>query len=282
MFDPSDVELDQADATPRAQTRASSRRLWIGGGAVVVAAFAGWFLFLYLPRGPARTPAEADQTPAAAATSPLGGAGDRIDLPPLDETDAIVAKLVHALSSHPTVMAWLTTDGLIRNFVVVVENIAYGGRPAVHLGVIRPAARFRVIERDGEFLLDPRSYERYAPTAAAADSIDPDAAARLYSTLKPRIEEAYRELGRNESFDVALERAIVSLLQAPTLSGDVRLAPTGIVFGYESAAIERLTPAQKQLIRMGPRNMRLIQGTLHQIALALGIPPARLPQARTL
>lgn len=281
MFDPSDIELQQADATP-SMRKTARRNWWIAAGAVVVAVTAGWFLFGYLTGGPARTPAQTDQLPAAPESRPLGRAAEPTDLPPLDETDALVATLVHALSAHPAVTAWLATDGLIRNFTVVVENIAYGGRPAVHLRVLRPAGRFRVMERDGELVIDPRSYNRYIPLAAAVDSIDPDAAAHLYGRLKVRIEEAYAELGRNESFDVALERAIVSLLRAPSLSGEVRLAPTGIVFGYENAAVERLTPAQKQLIRMGPRNMRLVQNKLHQIALALGIAPARLPPARTL
>ena len=42
-----------------------------------------------------------------------------------------------------------------------------------------------------------------------------------------------------------------------------------------------LTGVQKQLLRMGPRNVRIIQSSLREIALALGIPAERLPVPAT-
>lgn len=120
------------------------------------------------------------------------------------------------------------------------------------------------------------SYDRYNRIADAANSIDPAGAARLYFLLKPRIEEAYRELGSDGSFDRVLERAIVALLRAPVLEGNVRVEPHGAMYRFDDPAVERLTAAQKQLVRMGPRNVRLIQGKLRNVALELGIPPDRL------
>ena len=58
------------------------------------------------------------------------------------------------------------------------------------------------------------------------DSVDPAGAARLYTVLKPRIDEAYAELGSDVPFDRTLERAIVMLLRAPVLDG-VQLDPKG-------------------------------------------------------
>ena len=107
--------------------------------------------------------------------------------------------------------------------------------------------------------------------------MDPHDAARLYTILKPRIEEAYRELGLTEPFDRTLERALVMLLRTPPIDPGVRLTPKGALYLYEDPALERLTPAQKQFARMGPRNVRTIQAQLREIALALGIPPGRLP-----
>ena len=124
--------------------------------------------------------------------------------------------------------------------------------------------------------MDPRSYARYGPIADAVDSVDAQAAARLCGTLKPRLDEAYGELGRG-SFDAALERAIVVLLLTPALDGNVRLVPRGVGYGFEDEALEKLTPAQKHLARMGARNVTVIQDKLRQVALAIGIPDERLP-----
>ena len=199
-------------------------------------------------------------------------------LPPLDDSDALVRTLVQALSASPAVMAWLPTNGLIRNFTVVVTNIADGATPAKHLSVLRPSQPFRIVERDATVTVDPRSYDRYTRIADAIASVDPAAAARLYATLKPRIEEAHRDLGSpDQSFDRTLERAIVALLETPVVDAPARLTPEGIGYAYADDRFESLSAAQKQLLRMGPRNARIVKARLREIALALGIAPTRLP-----
>ena len=279
MFDDvSDYELQKDGRPPALEAR--SPVPWIAASVLIaVIAVGTWFYFSSDRNSQQQSSTTESTTAAAAATRPLGAPADAIPFPPLDETDAVVRQLVAALSSNPTVAAWLATDDLLRGFTVAVDNIADGVTPARRLNALRPAGAFRVIDADDDVSVDPRSYERYAPLAGAVDSLDPEGTARLYSTLKPRIEDAYAELGRDRSFDVALERAFVAMLQTPTLDGEVRLVPTsGILYAFENPRIERLTAAQKQLARMGPRNVRVIQGKLQQIALALGIPAERLPQ----
>jgi hypothetical protein len=254
--------------------------IWIALAVLLAAAaLAGYFVFgrRQAPAADARKPVQVVQEPV----KPLGGEPEPIDVPPLDQSDALVRELVAKLSSHPSVAAWLTTDGLIRNFTVVVANIAESRTPSVHLRALRPAAKFQVIERAGETYIDPRSYQRYDRVAAAAASIDPAGAARLYATLKPRIEEAYHELGApDQTFDRALERAIVMLLKTPVLADPVRVQHEGATgFAFADPKIEGLTAAQKQLLRTGPENVRSIQSALRAIAIALGIPEERLPRS---
>jgi hypothetical protein len=251
--------------------------VWIAAAVVLVAVAAGAYLWL---RQGATEQAADSTTPAVTITSPAQTPGGDIEpiTVPLNESDPIVRQLVAALTSHPRVAAWLTTNGLIRNFVVVVENISMGTNPSRHLRVLRPSGPFRVVDRDEETLADPRNDERYNAVADAAVSIDAAGAANLYARLKPRIEEAYTELGREEPFDRALERAIVALLGVPIVTGDVRLEPEGATeYRYADRRLEQLTAAQKQLLRMGPRNVSVIQGKLREIALAVGIPAGRLP-----
>jgi hypothetical protein len=133
------------------------------------------------------------------------------------------------------------------------------------------------MERGEELVIDPATYERYSSLASAVASLDAAGAARLYTLVKPRIEEAYGALGHQESFDRALERSIVALLQVPPLDGDLVMVPKGALYLYGEPRIERLTAAQKQLARMGPRNVRIIQTKLRDIARQLGIRADRLP-----
>jgi hypothetical protein len=282
-----DLELHKTPEPPLEDARPKRPvALWIVvAGLVVAMAVAAYIAFGGRPGAapPAAPARQAESSPPP--DQPLGGSAPAVVVPPLDESDPVVRELVRQLSSHPRIAAWLATNGLIRNFTVSVANVAEGVSPARHLGVLRPTSGFRVVERGGSLYIDPRSYERYDSLAAAAASIDPAGAARLYSTLKPRIEDANRELGAGAaSFDRTLERAIVSLLQAPVLQeGNVRVLSEvqGIGYGFADSKLEDLTPAQKQLLRMGPRNAAIIQSSLRAIAVALGIPAERLPRPQT-
>jgi len=223
---------------------------------------------------------QATASPPKTTTSdqPLGGAADAVALPALDASDALVNTLVRALSSSPATVAWLATNGLIRNFVAVVTNIADGATPSKQLKPLTPAAAFRVEERNRATYADPRSYERYNGIADAIASVDPAGAAKLYATLKPLIEEAHRNLvSTDQSFDRTLERAIVLLLNTPVLDRPERLHAKGIGYAYDDDRVEALRGAQRQLLRMGPRNVRIVQDKLREIAVALGIRPERLP-----
>ena len=241
-----------------------------------------WFVTRPHPQQVAATTTPKPAAPASptpAGIQPLCPSTDSTNasLPALDDSDAFAKKSGASLSANPRVAAWLATDDVIRNFVVAVDTIAGGATPAPRMVRMRPAGGFRVREaRDGLFI-DPRSFERYAPIADAVNSIDPQSAAGVCGTLKPRMVDAYTELGRDGSFDVSLERAIVALLRTPTIGPDTRVVPNGGTYAFEDPALEELTPAQKQLARMGPRNARMIQDKLRQIAVAIGIPEDRLP-----
>ena len=113
----------------------------------------------------------------AGAPKPLGGTATPLALPPLDASDALVKMLVGQLSSSPAVAAWLTTNGLLRNFTVVVSNIADGATPVKHLSALRPTSAFQVVQRGGAPYMDSRGYERYTPIASAVAALEPGAVA---------------------------------------------------------------------------------------------------------
>jgi Protein of unknown function (DUF3014) len=276
--DAPDFELHSTASRPDLSTPPQHHTgVWVAVAALLIAlCAAGYFAFFWRRTPPAQTVAAPKATPVSESPS-LGGAGEAMTLPPLDESDTLVRTLVQRLTESPAVMAWLPTNGLVRNFTVVVANIAEGPTPAKHLKVLRPSASFRIVSRNGGTFADPRSYDRYTTIADAMASVNPAAAARLYATLKPRIEDAHHDLGSADSFDRTLERAIVALLATPAIDGSERLRPKGIGYGYADERLESLTPAQKQLLRMGPRNVRVIKTKLREIAIALGIPPSHLP-----
>ena len=222
----------------------------------------------------ATAPAVSAPAPSVAPrTGPLVEA-EKIPLPPLPETDALMRQLVVKLSSHPRVLAWLATNGLIENFAVATLNLSEGKTPVVHWPTLAPKARFSVLQSPRGAVLDTKSYRRYDDYAAAISGLDPPGTARLYLTVKPRIMDAYRALGYPEGdFDPVLERAIGVLLATRPLQGDIALREKVITYEFVDPDIESLPAAAKQLLRMGPDNMRIVQTKLREIAVQLGLHP---------
>jgi DUF3014 family protein len=275
-----DFHLDGAPG-PEPRPTAPTWPLWAAAALVLLLVVLG--AYVWFSRRSQSTPEQASTTAEAprasrAPTPPLGTPGEPIELPPLGESDALVRELVRRLSAHPSVVAWLAGDGLIRSATVTVQNVATGATPIHQVQRLAPKAPFAVRGTGEELTVDPQSYERYTWIADGVASLDAQGVARLYGTLKPRVEEAYAELGSPESrFDTTLERAILVLLETPIVEGDVRLVPRGALYAYADPRLEGLAPAQKQLLRTGPRNTRVILGKLRDLALALGIPSDRLP-----
>ncbi len=200
-------------------------------------------------------------------------------LPPLAESDALASELVRGLSSNPRLASWLATGSVVRRVVAVVDNVADGESPRPHLPFLAPEGKFKTATiGGGRLVIDPRSYDRYDAFVDAVASLDTHGTVELYRRLRPLTDDAYRELGRNDrSFDDALRSAIHRVLATPIVAGDVALTPRVISFGYADPRLQGLGPVEKHLVRMGPRNLRMIQERVRAFALDLGVPHTELP-----
>jgi hypothetical protein len=279
MADLDDIEIDRSGEAPVTLPlpRSTTSAPWVMTAIVAAIVVAGGFWYVRSQRQPAAPPAAPVPVPQATVPerpeAPLVQAAT-IDLPPLPQSDPVVRELVERLSSHPTVVAWLATKGLITNFTVVTLNIAEGRTPTQFLRPIAPRGPFRTMNSRGELLVDPRSYDRYNAHGDAIAALDAAGTASVYLTLKPRITDAYREFGSPDGdFDRVLERAIGVLLQTPTLDEKAVLAPQNVTYAYSDPRLQSLSPAQKQLLRLGPRNGQAVRGKLEEIAALLKLHP---------
>jgi hypothetical protein len=282
MADFDDLSLDgnrPRPPDPLTPDESSIPLAWLIAAAVLLVLSVGalWYFVLRDRTPPRKTVAETTvdmPRPPARRAEP----GEAIDLPPLDQSDAIVRALVARLSSHPAVAAWLTTNGLIRNLTLVIANIADGETPAKHLTPLRPAGSFSTRTSQGLTWIDPASYRRYDSIADAVEGVDARGVARLYATLKPRIQDANRDLaGKDADFDQTVQRAIVMLLRTPVVDRDVQLRTEKVSYRFSDPNLEDLTAAQRQFLRMGPRNVRIVKAKLREVAGFLGIPESALP-----
>ncbi|PYQ23479.1 MAG: hypothetical protein DMF79_03650 [Acidobacteria bacterium] len=138
-----------------------------------------------------------------------------------------------------------------------------------------PRATFAVVTKRGRSVVDPRNYARWDAFAAGVAAIDAAEAARVFSRLEPLFEAAWRELGHPEPFRDGVARATAALLAVPVVEAEVPVVPVVRavpMYEYADRKLESLTPAQKQLLRMGPANLARIQAKLREVQAALGRP----------
>lgn len=245
----------------------------VGVALVAAAAIAGLF-YWWLARDTAeRAAPSSERLPVAEhpvpAPAPPPEAVQAIPLPPLDASDAFLREQVGALSSHADLARWLAEGDLASRFVASVDNVAEGKSPRVHLHFLRPSEPFRVLGAGTRARVDPASYTRYDVIADVVASLDAGTCVALYRRIAPLLQEAYVALGYpDRSFETRARAAIDELLAAPVLEeSPVLLAHIGR-YQWADPAIEQLSDARKQLLRMGPRNVERIQSKLTEIRAA--------------
>ncbi len=88
----------------------------------------------------------------------------------------------------------------------------------------------------------------------------------LLRLLDPLLTEAYGELGIQEvDVEARVARAIEILLETPEPEGRIWVRQPSVAYEFADPTLEALPPAQKQLIRMGPANMRKIKSKLREM-----------------
>jgi hypothetical protein len=249
---------------------------------LIVAVAAYYFFFSGRPsvQGPTEPPLATKKPPG----EEIGGkeAMDAESLAvELDKSDDPVRSLAAELSSNPTLGQWLKTKDLIRKFVAGVDNVANGQSPRPQWDFFTPRGEFMTSPKDGQILLDPAGFDRYNIVADVFDSVSTQGCARLYQSLRPLLQKAYRDLGYpKEDFHQTLYRAIVEILRTPVVDAPIILEKKVTTYVMADARLEDLSAAQKHLLRMGPENVQLIQAKLREIALALGFTEDQLPKQR--
>jgi hypothetical protein len=247
--------------------------LLLGGGAIVAAR-------LWLERaGPTTASGVAPEVAAPSAAreiAPPAGADD-----PEREGEARRALMEGVAPSSP-LRAALEGD-FVRRWAVVLDNLAEGVSPRRELPFLAPSRPFTVVERGGTVFVDPASYRRYDAFAAAVAGADTQTLARAYRAARAPLEAAYRLLGYPEvSLDDVLSRALARIEVAPVEDGEVAVVDEGGLFAFSEPRLEGLRDVEKHLLRMGPRNTRLLQAKARDLREALGLPRSALPRAASL
>ena len=271
--------------TPPDTTSPNSNRrfnlIWLLGAlaALIPMAITVYFLTLWQPTeepmpaslesdiaAPAPPPLEVENTPAesiAPPATPATSAPPVAPLPSLNESDQPFLTSIDELPGSSRFTSWFGEEEVLRKLVVVIDNIAQGKVARKHIAVPKPTAKFPVNQDGVKAFVDPQGYQRFDRYVDIFIQLDPKLALSLYQYYRPLLEQAYSELGYPKgNFDQRLRQAIDQLLETPDEADAAELTRTTVMYKYADPTLERLPAIQKQLLRMGPRNVELIKKQL--------------------
>jgi len=191
--------------------------------------------------------------------------------PPPVVDQAQAQSLLESLSPAALFRRALAEGNVVRRWVVVTDNLSEDVSPRVPLRFLAPSRPFTIRRREGRNVIAPQSYQRYDEFADAVASLDVQALAKTYRGLHQALENAYRALGYPDAaLDQVTARALQRIVLAPVREGDVAVERHG-PYVFADPGLEALGPVEKHLLRMGPRNTRLIQAKAREVIQALGL-----------
>jgi len=250
--------------TPRTELKSPSKAPWIVLAVVVVVAAAALLWLRQRGAEPAPPPPAPQSALDAGVPEPADGG-----VPSMDPAQA--RSLLESVSPSPLFRNALEQGDLVRRWAVVTDNLAEGVSPRKQLEFLGPSRPFTVSTRGGRTFIAPESYHRYDAFADAVASIDAQVVARVYRGMHAALESAYRALGYpNASLDRTSERALRRIAAAPVHDGDLAVENKGGLYVLVDPKLEELGAVEKHLLRMGPRNERLIQAKAREILQQLG------------
>jgi hypothetical protein len=147
------------------------------------------------------------------------------------------------------------------------------------LSALQPEGTFIVDEQKpkkrrqhSKYFISDNNDARYDKVTQIITRVDAAAVARSYVRLRPFLNAAYREIARpGKTFDAAFSAAVDRLAAVPITDGPREVIPQTIGTGYAWAdpKVEALSPAEKHLLRMGPKNARAIVKQLQAFRAAI-------------
>ena len=186
-------------------------------------------------------------------------------LPRLNDSDQWVRSEL-----SETALPWLAETELVRTAATILENAARGEIPRKQLGFLAPKGRFQVRKIGSLIQVDPESYNRYTPFVKTLQKLPPEKAAAMFNMAEPLLAEAVRELGATGvSPRDLVYTALGVALDTPRVDAATTLRQPKVVYTYANKELEELLPLQKQLLRLGPRNLHTLRLWLEDFGIAL-------------
>ncbi len=175
-------------------------------------------------------------------------------LPPVQESDQSIRDAFNGSLSGKTTIKPLFMKNFIQKLVTTIDNLPEKQLPRAHLPIKAPGGKFLVAGTTEAPQTSSRNHKRYSPYLTLLESIDSDLVIKIYTHFYPLFQEAYEQLGyQNSYFNDRLVYVIDHLLETPNPPDPIQLAQPAVLFTYANPDLEKLSAGQKLLLRIGQK-----------------------------
>ncbi|NQX88436.1 MAG: DUF3014 domain-containing protein [Halioglobus sp.] len=177
-----------------------------------------------------------------------------------EQGDALLRRALTQAGPNIRVQALASSEQPLDTTAILIDGLGRGLILRKVLPLSPPKPGFKAEPRGDILYMDESNYSRYNTLAETVSALNTEQLVNSFHALRPLFEAAYEKLGLNsEDFDNAVIRALDQALATPEIEDAVALRPKSVVYVYANPALEALPDLQKQLLRMGPDNLRLIK-----------------------
>lgn len=201
---------------------------------------------------PAPEPSEPPPPPPEPVEDPL---------PRLEESDDAVRDAVGDIPLGTAGQQYLIPGNIIERSASLIYLMAQGDVPYKLLPVSRPKAAFPIRDDGTQVVTDPAGFERYDALTQWLQSLDLESLLSSLEWFIPLFREAWSYYGEDPAaFDMAVVMTLDLVIATPEIDlSEARLTRKEAVWIFEDPAIEGLAPIQKQVLRMGPENAKILK-----------------------
>ena len=190
------------------------------------------------------------EPPAPAAAAPLTA----------EEGDALLREQLVAAGARPVLLKLLREQQPLEISAALIDGLGRGTVLRKFLPAGMHAEGFSVLTQDDGIYMNPTNFLRYDRYADAIAALDVSVLVNAFHLLRPLYEQTYGYLGLNpDDFDNAVMRTLDLVLATPEIGEPIALKPKAVMYLYADPSLESLPEVQKQLLRMGPDNIRRIK-----------------------
>ena len=137
-------------------------------------------------------------------------------LPQLDESDQSIQGALSAQFAQTKLAKLINMDGLIRRFVISVDNSLRSHAPPAESALFIPSAgKFLTSGKGDSLAIDAANAARYKPFMDMVAEADPKQLVAAYKRFYPLFQAAYKDLNPSGYFNDRLVEALDSMIATP-------------------------------------------------------------------